>query len=580
MAVTDDDITAFLAGVPAAEGVPPLLARPNAGNVPDYTADPPVPDEVKPHQAQAVRAEIQKVMDSPGFHELPPDQQRSSIIDAVHAVTRAAGAAVPLGHVTGAALESAPFIGNGRSFRENLDALDQGAADARAAHPVASFLGTTAGLGATVAASGGFGSLGLAPGATAPAASPALARLVGRGAAEGAAVGGVQGGAETAARGGDVSDVLREAGNGAAMGGVAGAAIPLAGAAIAKGMTGAINRSDARLLKEIGDGAPKVKRFKLNDRGDDVVDLVRRTPALEKAHGKPSEFAAAAGTELGKNGRELDSIYEAADKGGKIDPATAQKAVAAIQQHIGSSLAGEEVATALQPTIDKLARRADKAQPIGSRELRAEVTRLQDIAFKKGPGADTTAVQDAAKAAAGALKDVLEQHVETNLPGQVDRVRQLNNDQTLLSRIKGAADYKATNLPNENTSRLAKIGHKLADSGALAAGAGTAALLNGGVAHIPTASTVATGLAVAAAPKVLTAGVRAANEAIASAGRTLGLQRTERVGPLAQRLMQAKSPSHVNTELIAHIFGDKPADQGAADADLNAAASKMFGGDE
>ncbi len=574
MAITDDDITAFMRGIPAAEGVPPMLARPNAGNVPDYTSEPPPPavhDEVQPHQAAAVRQEVKQVMDAPGFSALPPKAQQSAIIDAIHAVTRAAGAAIPFGHVTGAALSTMPVIGNGRSFRDNLDGLDQDAAASAAAHPIASTIGTTLGLGATVAASGGLA----APGTTMPAASPSLARMVAP-VAENAALAGGQNAVETAARGGDAGDVLREGANGAMAGAALGMGVPAAGAALDRTMVGAMNRSDARMAREIGDGAPAVIRRKINDRGDDVVDLVRRTPALEKAHGKPSEFAAAAGTELGKNGRELDSIYEAADKGGKIDPATAQKAVTAIQQHIGSSLAGEEVATALQPTIDKLARRADKAQPIGSAELRAEVTRLQDIAFKKGPGADTTAVQDAAKAAAGALKDVLEQHVETNLPGQLGRVQQLNNDQTLLSRIKGAADFKAVNGPNENASRLSKIGHGVVNYGAAAAGAGT---LAAGVMKGSTPEIVR-GVAEAVAPHVIRAGAKAADEAIASAGRSLGLTRTEAVGPLTQRLVQAKNPGQLKNELMGHIFGDKPPEPGAPDADLNAAAAKMFGGEE
>lgn len=559
---------------PAAEGVPPMLARPNAGNVPNYTADvPPAPahDEVKPGQAGAVRTAIAAAMAKPGFAEMPPAAKQNAVIEAVHAVTRAAGAAIPLGHVAGAALETMPVIGNGRPFADNLNALDQGAADSAAAHPVASMLGTTAGLGATVAASGGF----LSPGATAPVAGPSLARLVAP-VAENAAIGGTQGAAETAARGGDANDVLREAGNGALAGATVGAAIPAAGAAGGKALLGAVNRSDARMLSEVGDGAPKVTRFKLNEKGNDVVDLIRRTPALEKTWKNPAEFTSAAKTELGKNGRELDSIYEASDKGGKIDPGTAVAALTRVQQTIGKNLSGEEVASALQPTIDKLDRRATKMQPIGAAELRSEITRLQDIAFHKGPGAETTTVQNAAAASANALKDVLEKHVEANLPGQLDRVRALNSDQTVLARIKGAAEYKALNKPNDNTSRLTKAVHGAVNYGAGAIGAGT--LAHGVMSGSP--AEIAAGAVEAVAPHVIPPAVRGVDETLAKVGRSAGITRTESLAPLTQRLTMAKDPGQVKNELLAHVFGDKPASSGAPDADLQDAANKIFGGGE
>jgi len=526
-------------------------ARKLTMGLPDYANDPipPAPphDEVKPGQAAQVRTAIADAMAKPGFAELPPAQKQNAIIEAVHAVTRAAGAAVPLGHVVGAGLETLPVVGNGHTFHENLDALDQGAADARAAHPVASTIGTTLGLGATVAASGGF----MAPGSTAPVAGPSLARLVAP-VGENAAIGGVQNATETAARGGDAGDVLRAGGDGALAGAALGAAVPAAGALAGKTLVGAVNRSDNRMLKEVGDGAPKVQRFKLNERGDDVVDLIRRTPELEKTYKKPSEFAGAAVRLLGKNGGELDSIYEAADKGGKIGADQAVKAVQSVQANVGSTLAGEEVAAAMKPTLDKLQRRADKMQPIGGSELRAEVTRLQNIANAKGPTAPPTEVQKAAGAAANALRDVLEKHVETNLPGQLQRVQQLNGDQTLLSRIKGAAEYKAMNRPNENTSRLAEIGKGVVTHGAHTAGLGEAVhgAMSGSVPEI------AAGVATAVAPHVIPPVARAADEALAKMGRAAGQSRTAPVGGLIERISQAKNPGQVHSELMSHIFGN------------------------
>lgn len=555
MAFDPDEFLAAYDAQPAAEGVPPVLARPNAGNVPNYTHDP-----VPPDSAQAVRAAISQAMAQPGFDAQHPDEQRNAIIEAVHSVTRkaadvgnafvnGAASAVPFGRISGAALASAPVIGNGQSFRQNYDGLQAGDAQSRADHPLVSALGSAAGGLATIGASGGLS----APAAAAPVLGNVAARAAAPVAAN-TAIGGVQGAADAAAEGGDAREMFNRGLRGA----TAGAALSTAAPIVAKGVgdlfTGAATRSNARMLKEVGDGAPRVARFKVNEKGDELVDLIRRTPALEKTYKNPAQFAGAAEKQLSANGSRLDEIYGAADQGGKIDPAQAHAAILKLQQQIGGDLSKGEIADALEPTISKLDKRAQTMRPIGSRELRAEVTRLQDIANKKGPGAEKTEVQTAAGMAANALKDVLEAHVEKNLPGQLEAVKSLNADQTLLSRIKGASSYKAMNRPNENTSRLAEIGKGIVSHGAHAAGVGGA--VHG--AMTGSAPEIAAGVATAVAPHVLPAVGRGLDEGLAKVARASGVTAEPVVG-LARRLTATTNPAEAATAIADHIFGSSPA---------------------
>jgi hypothetical protein len=480
MAFDPDDFLASYDAQPAKEGVPPMLARPNAGNVPDYTHDP-----VPPHQANDARGAIAQAMAQPGFDAQPPEQQRSAIIDAIHSVTRkaadagnavvnGAASAIPFGRITGAALASAPAIGNGQGFRQNYDAIGNEQAASAAAHPFYDGLGKAAGGLATVAASGGLG---------APAAAPALAPTVGQATARAiapvainAAAGGAQAAGTAVAEGADAGDVFERGLTGATAGAAVGTAAPLVIGGVGKLFQGAVNRSDERLLSQVGDGATKKMRDKLNEKADDLINLIRTTPALKASYKDPAAFTAAARQELSSNGTALDKIYNAADAGKPLDVSKAAAELQSLQQRFNGRLAGKEIAVALNPTIEKLVDRATTpgAAQVTSRELREEITRLQGVAFDRTASAQPTPARDAAAHAAGVLKDVLERHVEENLPGQLTQVQKLNSDQTVLMRIKAAADYKANAAPNQNGTRLSKVMHGAVNAGPPRPGRGVA----------------------------------------------------------------------------------------------------------
>jgi len=551
------DPDAFIASYdaqPATAGVPPLLARPNAGNVPDYTSH----DDVAPGQAQAVRMAIGQLMVSPGFDSKPPAEQRELIIDAVHGITRqadprpqpAGGRALPpdpqpAGPVnTLGKLGPLPVASTARLI-DYEDPTQVAARDANKAFLGAAGSMVGGGLAGTAAAA--------APGVRALVNGAKLLPRMAGGAIEGAAsgVGAATGGKLAQGETPTGGELAAGAGAGAALG----AAIPAAAAGVNGLLRGAMNASDESLLSKLGDGATKKMRDKINEKADETVNLIRSTPALKAAYKDPASFARATTAELGNNGKALDTIYDAADKGSPFDPAKALGQLQALQQQHNSRLAGKEIATELQPTIDKLMDRATTpgAPPISSRELREEISRLQDIAFDRSAAAKSSDAQKAAARAAGVLKDALEAHVDANLPGQGDAVRKLNADQTVLARLKKAAEYQALAVPHQEGTRLSKIGKGVAT--AVSHAGGGAAAVHG--AMTGNTAEMAAGLAAAVAPAALGAGRRAATEAVAAAGR-VGVGASPETTRLAQRLATVTDRGAAASAIADHVFGGGP----------------------
>ncbi len=606
-------------GTPAAVGTPPGIAAPdtsqNSAQLPNYAHDP-----VPPEKVPAVREAIARAIAANGFDALHPDAQRGAIIDAVHGVTRApeqapegpgfleslvnsAGRAVPLGHQSGALMET---IAHGGNFTDNYNALEARTDAGEAAHPVAGIAGRTAGGLATMAATGGLG--GVAAGA--PAAAPALARAAAPLTAN-AVAGGVQGAADAASEGADAEETFQRGLAGATVGAGIATAIPAASKALGKLFAGALKRSDERILSDAGDVATKKMRDKINEKADDVIDLVRRTPGLRETLTTPSHFVAAAEEHLSANGTRLNKIYDAADKiNGMVDGARLASVVTEAQQRAQGRLATKEVAAALQPTVDKLA--GESGRGISGAEIREEISRLQGVAFDRSPGAAPTPTRAAAGLAAGKLKDLLEEHVHAasetvrsaaghaagTTPGlvptssalgpaggatgglspaqlhqmadelNVATVKSLNSDQTVLMRLKKAAEYRASVAPNQQGTRLSKVAHAVVTHGAHVGGAGE---IVHGLATGDTASVVK-GVAIAAAPHVIPPMARAVDEGIASTARALNGTQPAATG-LVQKLSATNDAGGKTAVLMDHIFG------GRKDDTKPAAAPYTFGGD-
>ncbi len=607
-------------GIPAQPGTPPGIAAPdttkNAAQLPDYAHDP-----VPPGKTADVRAAITQLTASPGFDNLPPDEQRKQIIDAVHGVTRqddgpatpgflgtlvhSAGKAVPFGHQTGAALASMPVIGNGRTYRDNYDALERDTAAGVAAHPVAGVLGTTAGIGATIAASGGLGG-----GAAAPALAPTVGQATARAAAPLAVntlAGGAQGAADAASEGRDASEVGSRALAGATSGAALSTLVPAASQAIGKIFSGAIKRSDERMLSDAGDVATKKMRDKINEKADETVALLLRKPDVRGALTTPAHLVAATEDHLTTNGVRLNKIYDAADKiHGTIDGGRLAAAVGDVQKRLGGRLATKEIAAALDPTISKLA--DESGRGISGAEIREEISRLQGIAFDRSITAPPTSARAAAGLAAGKLKDLLEDHVQEasrtaraaaehaagpGTPGLVptgaigapgarpgglspaqlhqiadeldmSTVRSLNSDQTVLMRLKKAAEYRANAAPNQQGTRLSKIAAGVVTHGSHAVGAGEIVhgLATGDMAG------VAKGVATAVAPHVIPPAVRGIDEGISNVGRATADVRAAHapgVERLSQKLVGINNHGAATQALMEHVFGEGPKDPADAE---------------
>jgi len=561
-------------GQPAAVGVPPMLARPeatpNAAGLPDYAHDP-----VPPHQVDDVRAAIANTIGAEGFDNQHPDDQRKQIIDAVHGVTRkppgfleslvhSAGSAVPFGHTTGAALASMPVIGNGRTFRDNFDALEADTAAGEAAHPVAGVLGRTAGGLATVAASGGFGT-GAAAGSAAPAV-PTVARATVPFAAK-TVVGGAQGAAQAASEGADAEDIGKRAVAGATAGAGASTLGPLAGwvsRSVSDLFKGAMARSDERILGYVSEGATKKMRDKIKDVADATVDAIRSSPRFAATYKTPADLHQALGEEISSLGNQTQHFYGEAERlGGKLDPQVVAKALTAAKGAMPFDQ--QEIAGALDTHIGKFAERtprkltqeaqltaareslkAGKPIPVIRSELagnglsldeaRREVTRLQAIAFDRSDASLTTPAREAAAKAAGILKDALERHVDQYVPGGAAAVRALNEKQTVLLRLEAAAAAKAKSAPTDGGTRLSRVmerGHGVTAK-AFGAAKEAGALLSEGVAkagRAGAADTAATAAALATSP--------------ATQGFT-------------QKLAGITNKDAAVSALAHHVFGDAP----------------------
>ncbi len=618
MAFNPDEYLSNLAierakGEPAAVGTPPGIAAPdptkNAAQLPDYAHDP-----IPAGKTEDVRQAIQGVMASDGFHNQAPDAQRKAIIDAVHTVTRqqdetpsfarslvnSAGAAVPFGHTTGAALASLPLVGNGRGFRDNYDALERDTAAGEAAHPVAGVLGRTAGMGLTTLASGGFGAPGAAGAAT---AAPTVAQATTRAAAPlvtNTALGASQGAVEAASEGKDLGEVGDRALAGATGAAAFSTAVPAASKALGKMFAGAVKRSDERMLSDAGDVATKKMRDKINEKADETVALLLRKPDVRGVLQKPAHLVAATEDHLTTNGTRLNKIYDAADRiNGEVSADRLTSALVDAKRLVGKRLATKEVAAALQPTIAKLAGEGDRA--VSGAEIREEISRLQGIAFDRSITAPPTSARTAAGIAAGKLKDLLEDHVQAasqtaraaaehaggpGTPGPVPAgavgrpgggassltpaqlhqiadeldigtVKALNSDQTVLMRLKKAAEYRANAAPNQKGTRLSKIAAGVVTHGAHAVGAGEIAhgLASGDVAG------VAKGLATAVAPHVIPPVTRAVDEGLARVGRATagaGAKYAPGVERLSQRLANIDNHPAATQALMEHVFGGAP----------------------
>lgn len=300
-----------------------------------------------------------------------------------------------------------------------------------------------AGVGKGLAALGG---------AIVPTAGRALGAVgqLAQGAGEGATAA-VVGGADTG------KDILTGAALGAASRG--GAAVKVAKDAAGDVVAGSVKRSDARLHEAIKEGGTPKQKGKLDEVGQADVEMVRKTPALRKAMGDAEDFHSAVVDTI----KPIEEIQKQTIARAQMvaGPAKADTALTMLQEAKAKRAANfdeVEIADAMDRHISKAEAWAKEGKPIDLERVRAEKSRLQDIANNRGPNADPTAIQEAARAAADVYKEILEKHIDGALPGEGKAFAARQADESVLLRMKAVAKQNLgkTRKPNTYLGVMAK----------------------------------------------------------------------------------------------------------------------------
>lgn len=306
-------------------------------------------------------------------------------------------------------------------------------------------------------------------------ASATLAGNVGKGAAIGAAQG----------LGSSNADLTRGDFAGAARDTAIGAGIGAATGAVTHGLTKlaekAPERQIDRFLGEAGDGSTIKMRDKIAQAGDRIGRFVEENPGEAKAIMKvakdPEKLTAKLADALDTRAEALDKLYKTADKTtGGITVGKVGEVLEGLRAKLANDPheAGERLAA-----LNKLAKNVElswgdnPAATVASQDVRRLISDLQKTAFSKSITAAERPGQEAAREAAGALKDTLTEHVRTWAPHRVADLEKLNSEVTSLARLQAAAEYRSLRAPTWPKNRLALIVDKAAEHGALAASLAT-----------------------------------------------------------------------------------------------------------
>lgn len=291
----------------------------------------------------------------------------------------------------------------------------------------------------------------------------------------GAGFGALSGAGES--EGENVLDVAKDAAKGAAVGAAVGGTV---GTIAEKVVRGAGGRADRRLLSEIGDRATPTARKKIADNAE-PVKAVAREFGLDKVAKDPAKLADAAGQVKKHLGERIGAVYEEADQLVAGVPLT--KVMRAL--HEAEQVYRKNPSQAMQAAADKVAKQIEtlrarwgtypavkQVPQIPAAEVNAFKTSLQDGAFA---GADLAPkiAKRAERDAAGAVKKVLEQHVDEVLgPEAADALTRLNMQYGAAKDIARAAAERGRLAPFSETG-LRNIAGGALDTGSLIASIAT-----------------------------------------------------------------------------------------------------------
>lgn len=213
-----------------------------------------------------------------------------------------------------------------------------------------------------------------------------------------------------------------------------------AGDAIEAVGEGSMARSNKRMHNVISEGGTVKQKAALDQVEMADVEMFRNTPALKRAAGNAEKVHAAAEDTLAPiEATQKETLARAQMIAG---PAQADSAAAALRDahaKLAANFDEAEIAQAMEKHIKKAEKWAEEGKSIPLETLRGEKSRLQDIANNKGPNAEPTAAQAAAREAGDVYKKLLEDHVDAALPGEGKAFAQRATDESVLLRIKAIA---------------------------------------------------------------------------------------------------------------------------------------------
>lgn len=144
--------------------------------------------------------------------------------------------------------------------------------------------------------------------------------------------------------------VLPGAVQGATVGAALGSALPVAGAAARKVASGALRRSDNRIVDAITEGASAKQRRAVNKDERDVINVVRSEPELARNVEKPASLVQAARDQLDKTRGKADEIYKLV----RADPQELVAAARARQAELKKDISTRDLARRMEPHIKLL----------------------------------------------------------------------------------------------------------------------------------------------------------------------------------------------------------------------------------
>ena len=327
------------------------------------------------------------------------------------------------------ALESAFTSKTYKQSRDEARAADKSAGDA---HPIGYGLGEI--LGGIAVPVPGVGLLGSA------AKGASLGARFAVNAAKGAGAGIIAGAGNSEAT--DIAGIAKDTAKSGLVGATLGGIL---GTTAEKYVHGAEGRADKQVLQEVTGGRATSAGKNVNRNPAEVLGAVKKFN-IEPNASQPAVAAEKAGVALKDVGSKIGDVYAATDA---LSPGIARTKVTVPLEQLATEYRKNPARRAIADAIDKQVKNVNEAwgETVPSKDVHEFTSALGD-AFE-GSGLSPGAARKAERKVWGAVKDVLNDHVESVLPDRAPELRELNKSYQGLKLIRAAALDRA-GLPEAN----------------------------------------------------------------------------------------------------------------------------------